>query len=85
MQADSFNSSRIRTVVVAVVSSNLQLANAPGNVYLDSRDSELPKASVVNVSQLVTIDKSMLTEFVSTLSKSTMRPIDEGLALVLDL
>ena len=85
MQADSFNASRIRTVVVAVVSSNLQLANAPGNVYLDSRESELPKASVVNVSQLVTIDKSMLTEFVSTLSKRTMRPIDEGLALVLDL
>ena len=85
VQADSFNASRIGTVVVATVSSNLRLADAPGNVFLDSRESALPKDSVVNVSQLVTLDRSMLTEFVSALSEHTIRPIDEGLALVLDL
>ncbi len=60
IQCDSFNESRINTVVVAAVTSNLRLAKTPGNVLLDSGESNLPRDSVVNVSQILTIDKSFL-------------------------
>ena len=60
IQCDPFNESRINTVVVAAVTSNLRLAKTPGNVLLDSGESNLPRDSVVNVSQIMTIDKSVL-------------------------
>ena len=62
IQANAFNQSRISTVLVAVITSNLSLANAPGNVRVSKTDSGLSKPSVVNVSQVLTVDKSVLTK-----------------------
>jgi mRNA interferase MazF len=85
VQSDAFNRSRIRTVVAAVVTSNLHLAKAPGNVELPAKESQLPKDSVVNVSQLVTLDKSFLTERAGRIDQNTMRAVESGLRLVLSL
>lgn len=85
LQADAFNRSRIQTVVCAVLTSNLRLAEAPGNVLVVRRDSGLPKDSVVNVSQIVTIDRSALSERVGKLSARVRQRIDDGLRLVLEL
>ncbi len=85
VQSDSFNQSKIQTVVVAVITKNLELAKAPGNVSITARMSRLPVDSVVNVSQVITIDKSLLTEFVSTLPYKKMEKIEVGLRLVLSL
>lgn len=68
VQADSFNLSRIQTIVVAVITTNLDLAEAPGNVLLPARVSGLPRDSVVNVSQLLTLDRGFLTERAATLA-----------------
>ena len=83
VQANAFNESRIKTVIVAIISSNVDLAAAPGNVLLHRRDSKLPRESVVNVSQLVTLNKSYLTERVGRLSDRQLGAIDEGLRLAL--
>jgi mRNA interferase MazF len=85
LQADEFTASRIRTVVVAVVTSNLRLAAAPGNVRLSRRSSGLPRPSVVNVSQLATLNKSALSERVGQLASRKMSAVEEGLRLVLAL
>ena len=85
VQSNAFNRSRIGTVIAAVITSNIRLADAPGNVLLPSKDSRLPKDSVINVSQLITIDKNVLTDRVSKLSARYMRAVVDGLALVLDL
>jgi mRNA interferase MazF len=85
IQANSFNRSRIQTVIVAVISSNLRLADAPGNVLLTARVSGLPKDSVINVSQLLTLDRSSLTEEVGKLPNRQMQDVDTGLRLVLEL
>lgn len=85
VQANPFNESRIATVIVAVVTSNLALAEAPGNVRLAKSDAGLPKASVVNVSQIVTLDRSLLTSKVKTLSGKAMSRVNEGLQLVFGL
>ena len=85
VQTDTFNRSNIKTIVCASLTSNLSLSEAPGNIRLSARASGLPKASVVNVSQLVTVDKHFLTDKVKTLDKRTMARIDDGLRLVLSL
>ena len=85
IQADAFNLSRIQTTIVAVVTTNLDLAEAPGNVLLPARLSGLPRDSVVNVSQLLTLDRGFLTEHVSTLPPRLQRTVDEGLRMVLQL
>jgi mRNA interferase MazF len=85
VQANAFNDSRIGTVVVAVITSNLALAAAPGNQRLSRRASGLDRASVVNVSQLVTLDRGMLTGRVKRLPDRAMAQVDEGLQLVLGL
>ena len=85
IQSNPFNQSRIATVVVAIVTSNLALADAPGNVRVGKSDSGLPKPSVVNVSQLVTLDRELLTERVRGLPADAIRRIDEGLRLALGL
>lgn len=85
VQADSFNASLIGTVVAAVVTTNQQLAAAPGNVAVSKRDSKLPKDSVVNVSQIVTLDKTMLGKRVSSLTTERMTEVSAGLRLVLEL
>mgnify|MGYP001817677978 FL=1 len=85
VQADSFNSSRINTVIAAVITSNQRLAAAPGNVTLPRQVSKLPKDSVANVSQLVTLDRRVLGDRVSRLSAETMAEVAAGLRLVLEL
>jgi len=85
IQSDRFNKSEINTVVVAIITTNTKLADAIGNVLLVGRQSGLPKDSVVNVSQLYTIDENLLDNFVSRLSERKMEQIDNGLRLVLSL
>lgn len=85
VQSDAFNASRIQTVIAAVITSNLELAAAPGNLLLRRRDSGLTKDSVVNVSQLITLDKAYLTDRAGRLPKRHTGAIDEGLRLVLGL
>ena len=83
IQSDEFNRSGIRTVIVAVLTSNVALAQAPGNVLLKARHAGLAKDSVVNVSQVITVDKQCLTEKVKNLEPSIMTEVDNGLRLVL--
>jgi len=85
VQADEFNRSRIATVIALVVTSNVRLAQAPGNVFLPQKLTGLPKDSVANVSQIVTVDKSFLTERVGTLPANVMDLVENGLRLVLHL
>ena len=85
VQADSFNRSRIRTLIVAVVTTNLNLAGMPGNVRLRKSEGGLREASVVNVSQLLTIDKGYLDQRLGSLSGVRMAALDAGLRLVLSL
>ena len=85
IQDDTFTQSRIRTVIVVIVTSNLELANAPGNILLPREATGLPRNSVVNVSQILTVDKSFLTERISSLPVSLQEEVDEGLRLVLYL
>ncbi len=85
VQADSFNRSRINTVTIVAITSNLRLARAPGNVLIHPNDSGLPKPSVANVSLLLTVDKSYLTERIAMLPGRLIRKIDRGLSVVLDL
>jgi mRNA interferase MazF len=85
VSANPYNESRINTVIAVVITSNLRLADAPGNVRLPSRGTGLSKPSVANVSQVITIDKSFLTERVGRLPAVSMSEVDEGLRLVLAL
>jgi mRNA interferase MazF len=85
VQSDSFNASRIGTVIAAVITSNQRLAAAPGNVAVSKRSSKLPRDSVVNVSQLVTLDKRALTSKVSAVAPDSMERVVAGIRLVLEL
>ena len=85
VQADSFNRSKIRTVVCAVITSNARLADMPGNVLLDQSDSNLPKQSVINVSQVITLDRDFLVEHVGSIPLHIVDEVNEGLRLVFDL
>jgi mRNA interferase MazF len=85
IQSDDFNRSRISTVIAAVITSNLRLAQAPGNVILSKKASGLPKKSVVNVSQMINIDRAFLKEKGGDLSPLIMQEVDEGIRLVLSL
>ncbi len=85
VSANSFNESRINTVIAVVITSNLRLADAPGNVRLPSRGTGLLKPSVANVSQVITIDKAFLTERVGRVPPASMSAVDDGLRLVLEL
>ena len=85
VQADDFNRSRINTVIAVVITSNIRLAEAPGNVLLPRKATGLPKQSVANVSQLITVDKVFLKEKVKRLGKREFSDVEEGLRLVLSL
>lgn len=85
VQEDAFNRSRISTVIAVVISSNLKLAVAPGNVSLPGTESNLSKDSVVNVSQVITLDKSCLAEKVGVVGHRTMARVGQGLRLVMGL
>jgi len=83
IQSNDFNRSRISTVIAVVITSNTKLAEAPGNVFLPGNVTGLPKDSVANVSQVITIDKSFLTERVGSLSSEFLQRVETGLRLVL--
>ena len=85
IQSNDFNKSKISTAIAAVITSNLRLAEAPGNVAIPAKRSKLPKDSVVNVSQIITVDKSLLTERIHHLPNNIITQVDEGLRLVLKL
>jgi mRNA interferase MazF len=85
VQSDDFNKSRIRTVAAVVITSNLRLSDAPGNVFLPRKSSGLSKDSVANVSQLVTIDKSFLIEKAGKLRVPELQDVEAGIRLVLSL
>jgi len=85
VQSDAFNASRIQTVIAAVITSNLDISAAPGNLHIRKRDSKLSKDSVVNVSQLITLDRTFLTERVSKIPQRLIGSLDEGLRLALGL
>jgi len=85
VQSDEFNTSRIATVIAIVLTSNLRLAQAPGNVLLLQKSTGLPKDSVANVSQVVTLDKSFLYEMVGVLSPVLLEQVEDGLRLAMGL
>jgi mRNA interferase MazF len=85
IQDDTFNQSRISTVIVVMLTSNLQLAEAPGNVFVAREVSGLSRDSVVNVSQIFTIDKTFLVEPIGSLPDYIQEEIDEGLRTILYL
>ena len=85
VQADSFNRSRIQTVIALVLTTQLRLAQAPGNLLLTSKETGLPKDSVAVVSQIITVDRLFLIERVGQLSGVVMMRLEDGLRLVLDL
>ena len=85
LQADEFTRSRIKTVIVATITSNIRLAAAPGNVSVSKRGAGLNRESVVNVSQILTLDKSFLSERTGKVTQAIMSEVDEGVRLVLAL
>ena len=85
VSADAFNESRIETVVVAIVTSNTGLAHAPGNLLLRKGEGGLTKTSVVNVSQLFTIDRAFLVKKMGDLTGARLLALEAGLRLVLEL
>lgn len=85
VQSDAFNRSRLRTVLGVVVTSNLRLLDAPGNALLPAASTGLPKDSVANVAQFVTLDIDFLTERTGRIPPGLMAQVDAGLKLVLDL
>jgi mRNA interferase MazF len=85
IQDDAFNSSRIRTTVVLSITSNLDLAAAPGNVLLEKHESGLPIDSVINVSQIASLDKKRLNEMAGLLRKTTIEEVNASLELLLGL
>ncbi|HJT88956.1 MAG TPA: type II toxin-antitoxin system PemK/MazF family toxin [Bryobacteraceae bacterium] len=84
VQNDLFNCSAIATTVVCLITSNLSRAAAPGNVLLKKGEARLPKASVVNVSQILTVDKAELVASIGRLSSSAVQAVNEGLHLLFD-
>jgi len=85
LQAEPFNRSRLRTVVGIVVSSNTRLLDAPGNVLLPAKETGLPRDSVANVTQLVTVDRDYLEQRAGKVSPRTLARVEVGVRLVLDL
>jgi mRNA interferase MazF len=85
VQSNEFNESAIRTAICATVTSNMTLAEAPGNVRVARRASGLAQESVVNVSQLITLDKRILTERAGRLPADSLREVEAGIRLVLAL
>jgi mRNA interferase MazF len=84
IQNNVFNASKIRTVVVCALTSNLKWAKSPGNILIKKGEGNIPKDSVVNISQIETVDKSFLTEKIGTLSRSRIKKIIEGIHLLME-
>lgn len=85
VQSDAFNRSRLRTVIAVVLMTNLRLVEAPGNVLIPAKASGLPKDSIANVSQLITLDRNFLLERAGRIRGRIMHDLESGLRLVLGL
>jgi mRNA interferase MazF len=85
IQSNFYNETRIRSIVVSLITSNLVLEGAPGNVRLPGGEAGLPKPCVLNVAQLYTVERAQLTERLGTLGAELLQRVDHGLRLVLDL
>ena len=85
IQNNLFNQSRINTVVVCALTSNLKRAQTPGNVLLEKDEANIPKQSVVNITQIFTVDKTQLYEFIGTVSKKRIRQILAGIRLLTEI
>jgi mRNA interferase MazF len=85
VQNDAFNRSRLRTAIAVVLTSNVRLVEAPGNVLVPAKASGLPRDSVANVSQVITVDRTTLTERVGRLPASLLDQVADGLRLALSL
>lgn len=85
VQSDRFNASELNTVIVAIITKSIWLAEAEGNILLTSEQSGLPHDSVVNVSQLFTVDETILRDYVSSLSLKKIEQINNGLRKILAL
>jgi len=85
VQSDSFNRSRLHTCIAVVLTGNIRLIDAPGNVLIAAQASGLPRDSVANVTQLITIGRDLLTERIGRLPKGLIGQVDDGLRLVLSL
>jgi mRNA interferase MazF len=83
IQSDAYNRSRLSTVIVLAITSNLRLAGMPGNVLLSKKSTGLPKQSVANVTQLLTINQSRLCKKVKRLAKPELAAVEAGIRLVL--
>jgi Growth inhibitor len=84
IQNNLYNQSKIHTVIICGLTSNLKYAQSPGNVLLEESEANLPKASVVNVSQLLTVDKTQLGEYIGTLSKKRLYQVLQGVTSFLE-
>ena len=85
VQSDGFNRSRLRTVIAVVLMTNVRLVEAPGNVLVPAKASGLPRDSVANVSQVITVDRDYLLDRAGRIRGQLMKDIDSGLRLVLGL
>jgi mRNA interferase MazF len=85
VQDDAFNRSRLRTVIAVVLTSNLRLVDAPGNVLVPAKAAGLPRDSVANVSQVITLDRDFLAEPAGRLRGQLLKSVENGLRLVLGL
>lgn len=85
VQSDAFNRSRLRTVIAVVLMTNVRLVEAPGNVLLPAKATGLPKDSIANVSQVITVDRDFLLERAGRVRGQSLKDVDRGLRLVLAL
>ena len=85
VQSDAFNRSRLQTVIAVVLTSNLRLVDAPGNVLMPAKATGLPRDSVANVSQLITVDREFLTDKIGRVRGQLQADLDSGLRLILAL
>ncbi len=85
ISSNDFNQSKIRTVIVAIITSNLHLVDAPGNFILSKKNTGLDRDSVLNISKLMTLDKLFLTERIGNLSNKQLNFLDDSIKLVLNL
>jgi mRNA interferase MazF len=85
VQSDTFNRSRLATVTVVALTGNVRLLDAPGNVLIPAQSSGLPRDSVANVTQVLTVNRDLLTERVHGVSASIVKQVNEGLRFALDL
>ena len=85
IQCDALNESRLNTVIMAAITSNLKFSGAPGNVALKKGESNMPKPCVINVTQLKSVDKASLIEKIGSLSDERMQEVVEGLKLAMDI